>query len=266
MTSSSDSPVPDDLVDLAVRLADAAAPITLGYFRTHLAIDAKADDSPVTIADRQAEKAMRTLIESAHPEHGIYGEEHGQERLDSRFVWVLDPIDGTKAFVTGKPLFGTLIALLRDGVPVLGVIDMPALKERWIGVKGRPTTFNGEAVTSRSCQGLGDAWLYATSPQMFTGDDFTAFERLRQQTRAGLYGTDCYAYGLVASGFVDLVVEASMEPYDYCAVIPVIEGAGGIVSDWQGNPLSLNSDGRIVAAGDERVHAATIAALAPISP
>ena len=247
---------------LAERLADAARPISLAYFRAGVAYDVKADTSPVTVADREAETVMRRLIGEAYPDHGILGEEHGAEHLGATYVWVLDPIDGTKSFVTGKPLFGTLIALLRDGRPIVGVIDMPALGERWLGVEGRPTIFGGRQVRVRSCDGLDHAWLYATSPQMFGSSDAIAFERLRSACYAAVWGADLYAYGLLASGRVDLVCEASLKPYDYCAVVPVIEGAGGIITDWQGAPLGLASDGRVLAAGDARLHAVARGVLA----
>jgi inositol-phosphate phosphatase/L-galactose 1-phosphate phosphatase/histidinol-phosphatase len=227
----------------------------MGYFRSGVAIDEKADTTPVTAADREAEAEMRRMIKDAFPDHGILGEEHGAVRLDATHVWVLDPIDGTKSFVTGKPLFGTLIALLREGTPIVGVIDMPALAERWVGVEGRPTTFNGRPARVRPCPDLGRAWLYASSPHMFPGADAEAFERLRLKCRAGIYGADCYAYGLLASGTVDLVCEATTQPYDYCALVPVVTGAGGMISDWRGRPLGLHSDGRVLAAGDEGAHA-----------
>jgi inositol-phosphate phosphatase/L-galactose 1-phosphate phosphatase/histidinol-phosphatase len=247
---------------LAERLADAARPITLRYFRRGVEYDVKPDTSPVTVADREAESAMRTIIGEAFPDHGILGEEHGAEHLDARFVWVLDPIDGTKSFVTGKPLFGTLIAVLREGRPVVGVIDMPALDERWLGVERRPTTFNGTPVRARPCESLDRAWLYATSPQMFRGPEVSAFERLRGGCYAAVWGADLYAYGLLASGRVDLVCEASLQPYDYCAVVPVIQGAGGVITDWQGQPLGLASDGRVLAAGDAALHLKARSALA----
>lgn len=252
---------PEALVALAEHLADAARPVIMGYFRTGAAIDTKADASPVTAADREAEAVMRRLILDAYPEHGILGEEHGPERLDARYLWVLDPIDGTKSFVTGKPLFGTLIALLRDGVPIVGVIDMPALAERWVGAEERPTTFNGRAVHTRQPAELGDAWLYATSPDMFRGTDRDRFARLVDRVRAAVYGADCYAYGLLANGTVDIVCEASLQPYDYCAVVPVITGAGGVITDWQGRPLGIASDGRVLAAGERQIHAAALEVL-----
>ena len=245
----------DGFLELAGRLADAAAPIALKYFRSGVSVDHKADMSPVTAADREAEAAMRSLIADACPDHGIIGEEHGSQGADAEYVWVLDPIDGTQSFVTGKPLFGILIALTRNGAPILGVIDMPALGERWIGAEGRPTPFNGEDVKTRSCAALGEAWLYATSPEMFEGNDVDAFERLRGKSRRTLYGADCYAYWLLANGTVDMVCEADLKPYDFCALVPVVKGAGGIITDWRGEELSVKSDGRVLAAGDATIHA-----------
>src|SRR3982750_3089029 len=153
-----------DFVALAHSLADAARPIVARYFRTPFTIDDKSDLSPVTIADREAETAMRAILTKQAPEHGIYGEEHGVERPDADYVWVLDPIDGTRAFVTGLPIFGTLIALLHRGVPVLGVIDQPILKERWLGVAGQTSTFNGQPITVRACPSLERAYMYSTAP------------------------------------------------------------------------------------------------------
>lgn len=252
----------DEAAALAQRLADAARAVIRPYFRSRIGVERKGDASPVTVADREAEAAMRRLIEAAQPDHGIFGEEYGRVRDDARHVWVLDPIDGTKSFISGVPLFGTLIALLEDGVPVLGIIDQPISGERWLGVRGRPTTLNGATVSTRACAALADASLFATSPDMFAGPDAAAFKALSQ--RAGLvrYGADCYAAGLLASGFIDLVVEAALKPYDYCALVPVIEGAGGVATDWAGAPLGLSSDGRVVYAGDRACHAAALAVIA----
>lgn len=248
-------------LELAEKLADCARSHVLSYFRKALDIDTKKDESPVTRADRETEKAMRALIGETFPGHGILGEEFGAERIDAEYVWTLDPIDGTKSFITGSPLFGTLISLVRAGQPVIGIIDMPALSERWIGCADRPTTFNGSSVRVRPCTGVGKAWLYATSPHMFKGGDFQAFERVRKQAGCTLYGIDCYAYGLLANGACDLVIEATMGVHDYCALVPVITGAGGTMTDWQGRPLGLKSDGRVVAAGDKTTAAAAMALL-----
>lgn len=246
--------VPTDFVALAHRLADAARPISAKYFRTPVAIDDKSDASPVTIADREAEAAMRAILSKEVPEHGVYGEEHGIERADAEYVWVLDPIDGTRAFITGLPIWGTLIALLHKGVPVLGVIDQPILQERWLGVTGHQSTFNGQPIKVRACPSLDRAYMYSTSPIMFTGDLTRRHAALIDAVKLFRWGGDCYAYGLLASGHVDLVVEAGLKLYDFAALVPVITGAGGIATDWRGNALDMQSDGSIVAAGDPAVH------------
>ena len=253
---------PDRFVQLAGRLADAVRPVVLKLFRGAVAVEAKADRSPVTAADRDAETAMRAIIADACPDHGILGEEHGSERLEAEYVWVLDPIDGTTAFVTGKPLFGTLVGLTRRGRPILGVIDMPALGERWVGALGRATLFGGVTAKTRPCAEIDKAWLSATSPRMFADAEAVAFERLSSGVRRTVYGGDCYNYGLLASGYLDLVAEAGLEPYDFCALVPVIEGAGGTMSDWEGRPLTIGSEGRVLAAGDGRAHAEALARLA----
>jgi inositol-phosphate phosphatase / L-galactose 1-phosphate phosphatase / histidinol-phosphatase len=247
---------------VAEELADAAGAVIRPYFRQKIAVADKADASPVTIADREAEQAMRALIEARFPADGIFGEEFGTIREDAEFVWVLDPIDGTKSFISGIPLFGTLIALLHRGRPVLGIIDQPISHERWRGVAGEASTHNGNPIRARACPDLAAATLFATAPDMFRGEDANAFTRLKARVKLTRHGGDCYAYGLVASGFIDCVVEASLKPYDYCAMVPIIEGAGGVFTDWQGQPLGLHSDGRVLAAGDRRVHAAARALLA----
>jgi inositol-phosphate phosphatase / L-galactose 1-phosphate phosphatase / histidinol-phosphatase len=247
---------------LAESLADAAGEVIRRYFRRKLTVDEKPDLTPVTIADREAEAAMRSLIEARFPDHGIFGEEHGKTRPEADFIWVLDPIDGTKSFIAGIPLFGTLIALTYCGKPLLGVIDQPISRERWLGVEGRESTLNGAPIHTRLCPDLAGATLYATSPDMFLGIDNPAFVKLRSAVKLTRYGADCYAYAQLASGFIDLVVEASLKPYDYCALVPVIEGAGGSITDWQGKALDLNSDGRVVACGDPALAAPACAVLA----
>ena len=248
---------------LAHRLADAAGLVQRRYFRTPVAVDVKADSSPVTVADREAEAAMRELIRTAYPDHGILGEEHGRERLDAEFVWVLDPIDGTKSFITGRPLFGTLIALAHAGRPVLGIIDQSILAERWLGLAGEGAWWNGRPARTRACAALADATMYCTSPRMFaTPVERAGFAAVESAVRLPMYGGDCYAYGLLASGFADLVVEASLAPYDYMALVPIVEGAGGRITDWSGGPLGFDSPGQAVAAGDQRLHVEALAKLA----
>ena len=242
------------LAAFADELAEAARAVTTKYFRTDVDADVKADASPVTIADQETEALIREKIEATYPDHGIYGEEYGAVRTNAEFVWVLDPIDGTKSFITGKPMFGTLIGLLHAGRAVVGVIDMPALGERWIGKSGAATMFNGTPVRARACPDLANAWMYVTSPQMFKGPQVPRFEALRDASRYTLYGGDCEGYGLVASGWADVVCEASMSPYDYIAIVPVVEGAGGTMSDWSGRPLGLEGDGSVLAVGDPALH------------
>jgi inositol-phosphate phosphatase / L-galactose 1-phosphate phosphatase / histidinol-phosphatase len=254
-------PALDEYLALALQLADAAGEVIRPYFRKPLEVDDKPDLSPVTVADRAAEQAMHSLIQARFPEHGIIGEEFGRVREDAEFVWVLDPIDGTKSFISGVPLFGTLIALTRAKRPVLGIIDQPISRERWVGLAGRPTTLNGTVVHCRSCPALDAATLFATTPDMFRDADALAFTRVSRAVKLTRFGADCYAYGLLAAGFIDLVLEASLKPYDFCAMVPIVTGAGGTATDWRGADLDLVSDGRVLVAGDRRTHQAALAML-----
>ena len=249
---------PNEFITLAHHLADAARPIVRRYFRSPIPIDEKADHSPVTIADQQVEQAMRDLIRQTFPQHGILGEEHGREQCDADYVWVLDPIDGTGAFITGKPSFGTLIALAYRGTPILGVIDQAILDERWIGAQGMATSLNGQPARVRACSSINHAYAYTTGPDFFDAETLPAWNRVAASVKRARYGCDCYAYALLASGHVDLVVEAGLKPYDYAALVPVIQQAGGTVTDWAGQAVSIISDGRICAAGDTRIHAAAL--------
>jgi inositol-phosphate phosphatase / L-galactose 1-phosphate phosphatase / histidinol-phosphatase len=251
----------DAFLALALELADAAGDVIRPYFRGPLTVDDKADLTPVTIADRSAEQAMREHIEQRFPEHGIIGEEYGRVRESAEYVWTLDPIDGTKSFISGVPMFGTLIALTRAGRPILGIIDQPISRERWVGVTGRPTMLNGAVAHCRACPELAAATLFATSPDMFEGDDATVYARVSKAVKLSRFGADCYAYGLLAAGFIDLVLEAGLKPYDFCPMVPIVEGAGGVATDWRGAPLDLASEGRALMAGDRRTHRAALALL-----
>lgn len=246
----------------AGRLADEAGTVALRYFRHPVTVETKADASPVTRADREAERAMRTLIEAAYPEDGIVGEEHGRERTGAGRQWVLDPIDGTRSFVTGVPLFGTLIALAVDSVPVVGVIDHPVTRERWVGIAGAATTLNGAPVRTRACPALASAMLSTTGEEFLEGPgESEAFARVRAEAGGFRRVPDCYGYAMLTSGFVDLVIEAGLKTWDLAALRPVIEGAGGVITDWHGRPLDLASDGRIAAAGDAACHAQALETL-----
>lgn len=251
----------DDDLRLAARLADAAGAAIRPFFRARFAVETKADRSPVTQADRAAERAIRDLLAAERPGDGIVGEEYGDERADAERVWVIDPIDGTRAFLAGRPLFGTLIALLERGRSVMGVIDQPIAGERWIGAAGRPTTLNGAPARTRRCPALGDAHLATTGPDYFAGGDGAAFARVQAAARDVLWGGDCHNYGLLASGHLDLVVEAGLKLHDWAALVPVVAGAGGAMRDWRGRPLTRESEGRVIAAGDPALIAQAVRAL-----
>ncbi|MEH3117665.1 MAG: inositol monophosphatase family protein [Methylorubrum populi] len=245
----------EDLVAFALKLADLARPLARAHFRTPLAVEAKADASPVTRADRGIEALLRAEIRRTYPGHGILGEEEGGD-LAAEHTWVLDPIDGTKSFVAGLPLFGTLIALAEAGRPVLGVIDMPILNERWHGTGGR-AWFEGTPIRT-STRGLPEARLFVTSPDRFKGAQAEAVAALTDAVALRRHGGDCYAYALLASGHCDLVLGAGLAVYDVFALIPVIQGAGGVISDWQGRPLTPDFDGRVVAAANPGLHRAAL--------
>ena len=244
---------------LAERLADAAGAVIRPYFRQPIAIDDKADASPVTIADREAEQAMRALIAAQFPADGIFGEEFGTERADAEFVWVLDPIDGTKSFITGVPLWGTLIGLLHCGQPVLGCIHQPILGQLMIG-DGATTTLNGRVVRTRPCQRVADATLLTSDTLNLARYHFPeANNCLAQQVKLFRTWGDCYGYLLVASGRADICLDPIMHPWDIAALVPVIRGAGGVITNWQGG--SAFPAESTVAAGTPALHAQVIATL-----
>lgn len=242
--------ITDTDIALAHALADAAGAAIRPHFRSGFAIETKADLSPVTIADTAAETAMRALLTAEVPRDGISGEEFGTTAGETGRQWVLDPIDGTRAFIAGRPLFGTLIALVIDGWPAIGIIDQPILNERWVGAIGRPTTLNGQPAQTRRCRELGDALLATTSPALFGDGELHAFEHLDAAVKSVLLGGDCYNYGSVASGWLDIVVEDGLKLHDFAALVPVVEGAGGHMCDWSGDPLTAASKGDVVAVGD----------------
>jgi inositol-phosphate phosphatase / L-galactose 1-phosphate phosphatase / histidinol-phosphatase len=238
-------------IALANRLADAAGAAIRPLFRADFAHEAKADSSPVTEADRAAEAAIRAILDKTYPTDAIIGEEFGEKDGTSGRTWVLDPIDGTISFMAGRPIFGTLIALLQDGFPVLGVIDQCISGERWVGVTGRETTLNGKAATTRRCRQLAEMVLASSGPQYFDDHSAEHFMALAAKTnRRTVWGGDCYNYGLLAAGHVDLVVETGLKLHDFAALVPVVEGAGGTMCDWAGEPLHAASEGHVIALGD----------------
>lgn len=248
-------------IALAERLADAARAVILLHYRSRLDIVSKDDASPVTLADRGAEQAMRALIAAESPDDGIVGEEFGAEREDADWVWVLDPVDGTKSFICGRPTFVTLIGLLYRGAPVLGVIDQPVLGERWLGVAGRPTLFNGQPVAASRTGELAASRIGSTGPQYFSADGHAQAAGLWGRTRFMQWGGDGYLYGQLALGGLELVVEEGLKLHDFAALIPVIEGAGGVATDWEGRRLDAASEGRVLAAANPALHAEALAAL-----
>jgi myo-inositol-1(or 4)-monophosphatase len=243
------------------RLATVSGDTILPFFRTSLGIDNKTSFGfdPVTEADRAAEAAMRKLIGSSFPQHGIVGEEFGNERDDAEYVWVLDPIDGTKSFISGLPMWGTLIALLHNGVPAFGMMHQPYMRERFFGDCGA-ASFRGPGgdrrLTVRRCAALAEATLFTTTPLLMNDADRATFTSVEREVRLSRYGGDCYAYCMLAAGHIDLVIETELKPYDIAPLVPIVTGAGGVVTTWEGGPA--HQGGRIVAAGDPRLHEAAL--------
>ncbi|PRH88706.1 histidinol-phosphatase [Labrys okinawensis] len=256
---------PVDFEAFVDELANVSGTTILPFFRSALAAEDKSGGGnfdPVTEADRGAEAVIRQKIRAMFPSHGVMGEEYGSERLDAEFVWVLDPIDGTKSFISGMVGWGTLIGLLRNGQPCYGMMHQPFTRERFSG-DGGSAKYRGpggeRTMRTRSCAGLADAVLYTTSPRLMVEADRALFSAVEEKVKLSRYGGDCYAYAMLAMGLVDLVIEANLQPYDITALIPIVEGAGGVITTWDGGPAQAG--GRVVAAGDARVHAAALSLL-----
>lgn len=240
----------DTLKSFACTLADVAATVTLSYFKMPIDIDDKDDGTgfdPVTKADQEAEKAIREVIESQYPEHAICGEEFGRKETDSPFEWFLDPVDGTRAFISGLPVWGTLISLAYEGEPIIGVIDQPYIRERYLGCP-HGATLNGDLIKTRRCANLNKATLSTTDPDLFTAEERPSFDRILAESQLVRYGLDCYGYAVLAAGHMDIVMESMLKPWDMMALIPVVRGAGGTVTNWQGG--TPGGDGRLLAVGD----------------
>ena len=253
-----------EVVEFAHALADAAGEIVRAAAGSRRIVHHKTDASPVTGTDRSVETRLRELIAARYPEHGVIGEEFGDDRPGAEHVWVLDPIDGTKSFVVGLPTYGTLIGFARGGRPVLGVVEQPVTRERWTGIDGGGTWYNGERVRADACERLSDALVCTTSPEYYEGEDALACRRIVSGSRWMVYGGNCCAFAQVARGFADLALEAKVAVYDYCALVPVVENAGGVMTGWRGEPLTLEpaAGGRILAGGNPAVHEAAMACLA----
>ncbi|WP_323012315.1 histidinol-phosphatase [Castellaniella sp.] len=251
----------DEVLDFAQGLASQARTIALRWFRHQPDIELKADDSPVTVADRGVEAFLRDEIARRYPNHGLLGEEFGMQAGDAEVLWSIDPIDGTRSFITGNPLWGCLLAVLHQQQPLIGIVDIPYMAERWVAVRGRGCWLNGERCRTSKTTDLAQAVLQSTSPDLFSDADLQAFEHLSKAVHLRRFGGDCYAYALLVSGYVDLVVETRLMPYDYLPLIPLIQEAGGVITDWQGQPLGLGSDGRVVAAANAVLHRQALARL-----
>ncbi|MGH8757965.1 MAG: inositol monophosphatase family protein [Burkholderiales bacterium] len=255
--------VMNEFLAFAHGLADASGAILRENLHTRRGFDTKDDDSPVTDIDKHVEETLRTLIRHRYPEHGILGEEFDGQNLDAEYVWVIDPIDGTKAFITGIPIYGTLISLAKRGTPIVGIIDHPVTNDRWAGAQGLPSTFNGQAIQSRQCASLSDALMSCSNPEPFGPKEREVFETLRSSAKWCVYGSSCYAYGCVASGSIDIAIDCGRHrEVDYCALVPVIEGAGGVITDWEGRPLTIYSGNRLIASGNPQRHAEALRILA----
>lgn len=254
----------DPRVIIAHQALDASGGAIRPYFRAGLNADQKTDQSPVTIADREAETILRDILTKAFPDYGIIGEEFPAHNPDAKYVWVIDPIDGTRAFITGRPSFCTLLGLLEDGEPILGFIDQPITRERWSGGRDTPVAFTGPfggSIGPRNIAVLNQAELSSTSPEMF-GTQLPRFTNLKDQCRRMYWGGDAYAYGLLTLGQIDLVAEYDLKPWDWAALAPIVIAAGGFCTDWGGAPLRLGqSDGSVLAAATPSLHDAAITAL-----
>lgn len=245
---------PKNLLNFSYFLADRARQITKPYFRvSNLKIEDKADLSPVSVADRGCEEQLRKLIKENYPNHEIIGEEFGRSG-NSDYQWIIDPIDGTKSFISGFPIWATLIALFYQGEPLLSIIDMPILSERFSALKGEPTKLNGQIIKTREIKELKKAISYSTSPTMFEKEQIIKYGNLQKEIYQQRFTGDAYSYAMLSAGWIDLVVEADMKPYDYLPLILIVENAGGIITDWQGNKLTLESKGEVLAAGNKILH------------
>lgn len=251
-----------ELLNFAHRLADASGEMLRAAAMLPPEVGLKADASFVTNTDKAIELRLRELIQDAYPSHGIFGEEFGNVNIDAEFVWVLDPIDGTAAFVAGIPVYGTLIGLAREGRPCVGIIDHPITNDRWAGVAGLMAERNGSPIRTRPCRDLKTALGTCSNPDFMNAGELERFTRLRKRLQYVQYGGSCYAYGVLASGRTDLAIDSGLDAFDVIASIAIIEGAGGSASDWHGKNIALGWSGQIIAAGDDECRKMALEVLA----
>jgi inositol-phosphate phosphatase/L-galactose 1-phosphate phosphatase/histidinol-phosphatase len=249
-----------DISEAIQCMLDSASKICMQHFRSQVPFDIKQDHSPVTIADKAAEQALRDILAERFPEHAIYGEEQGHSAGDGG-TWVIDPIDGTKSFLLGNPLFGCLVGFVKDNEVQAGGLAMPALNEIWIADRTGPTLLNGQTCRVSQCRQLKQANILTSSPDFFNAKELKQFDQLCEHTRYRRYGGDCYTYAMLAGGWVDLVVESGLFPFDYLPLVPIVEQAGGVISDWQGNALTLSSGSQVIASATPELHEAALASL-----
>jgi len=244
----------DEFSDFSIHLADESEKIIKKYFRTSIDVDSKEDQSPVTIADKEVELKIREIIKNHYPEHGILGEEFDQTNIESEYIWVIDPIDGTRSFIAGHKDFGTLIALVYNNKPIVGIINCPMHNERWVGIINKETTMNNKVVKTSKTTVINESY-FCTSGLYLEDDHFKkSCDKIINKSKYYRLGGDCYMYGMIASGLIEIVLEDTLKTHDYMALIPVIEGAGGVVTDKYGSPVTINSDGSIVASANKSLH------------
>ena len=244
----------DELINFSKHLADESEKLIKNYFRTSLNIESKEDKSPVTLADKEVELKIRDLINNKYPSHGILGEEFDSQNVDSEFLWVIDPIDGTRSFIAGHKDFGTLISLLHNNKPVIGIINCPAHNERWIGVRGQKTTLNNKIIETSKITNINDAYLFTSGIYFHEPILKKGYKNIKEKCKYYRLGGDCYMYGMLASGLIDIVIEDTLKAHDYMALVNVIEGAGGKITDKYGKDVTIESDGSLIASCNSTLH------------
>ena len=247
-----------EYLNFANQLADSATVSSMQYFRTFLDIDNKSDESPVTIADKNTELKIRSMIEKEYPNHGILGEEFDSINPDAEFIWVIDPIDGTRSYIAGHKDFGNLISLTQNKKPIIGIINCPAHNERWVGVKNQNSTLNHKTAKTSNVTKIEDAYLFTSGLYFDEPHLRNAVDKITDKARYFRYGGDCYMYGMIASGLIDIVIEDTLKVHDYMALVNIIEGAGGKITDKFGNEITTDSQGSVIASANEKLHSELI--------